>query len=89
MSDDIDQPQLLGIPEPDRSEYLPLFELVKSKNNWRNPIATTVKLSQDEIPKMREAIKLISGSREIEINPSNHFEGEFSINAEGHYNAAT
>lgn len=87
--DIVEQPQLFGFPEADRLEYLRLFELVRSKNNWRNPISTTVKLSEDEIPKMKEAIRLITGSREIQIKPSNHFEGEYSINAEGHYNAAT
>ena len=88
MTEAHDAPLLAGIPEPERSEYLRLFALVQNKRNWRFPISTTVTLTQEEVPKMRTALKLITGSRDIEITHSPHFEGEYTVSAEGHYNAA-
>lgn len=89
MIDNIDQPQLLGIPEPERTEYLRLFDLVKNKHNWRKPISIGIKLNPKDVPNMRQAIRLITGSRDIVITQSGYSENEYIISAEGHFNAAS
>ncbi len=89
MTEDLDPPTINGIDEPERSEYLRLFNLAKNQRNWRMPLHATIKLTPEEIPKMKEAIRLITGSRDVDIHPYAGTDGEYVVSAEGNYNATT
>ena len=83
MVDDI--PSLIAVPADLRDSYYHMFNLVKPLRNWRDPINKVVSISDDDIKLMKEAISIITGSRDIQIEQISN--GQFQVTAEGYYNA--
>ena len=68
--------------EKAHEERLRLFDLVKDRENWKNPIQTTIVMADNEIPALSDAIIYFTGSVPMMTKLDG---GRWLVRADGYY----
>ena len=76
---------LSGLSWGEKQLLFKYFQRVANKNGWRKPINASISIAAYEIPILKRSIEMFTGSRHIEITEGEP--GEYSVTAEGYYNA--